>query len=357
MSPLGGFPIFAIYSNNYFLKTFIFMKLNRISLLIALSVMGLTACKNTIDVLAPYKDVSVVYGLLDQNDKVHYIRISKAFEGPGNAYTMAQQYDSLYYPVNTIKAVLIDSNTTTSRTTSVTLDTTTTIPMPAGTFSYPKQLLYYLNETLNANDYYTLVITNTKTGKTIRGTTGLLSDIAFTEPEYFTNNKNFQISFIPDNPTEIAWTTSYNARIYQLDIRFFYTEIVNNDTANKSLDWIFSPVISPTISGGVSLFYNLTGQGLCTTILNSIPINTYATRYADSLQVIFTTGSDDLNTYVQLSQPPTGINQDVPSFSDVENGVGLFTARHVQTISKSIDTQLLDTLTMETKYLPLNFQQ
>ncbi len=332
------------------------MKLNRITLFIALAAIVFSACNNTIKILAPYKDVTVVYGLLDQSDKVHYIRISKAFEGPGNAYTMAQQYDSLYYPVANISAVIEDSNTTSNKVVKTyTLTSTDTVPMPAGTFSYPKQLLYYTTASLNQNDYYTLIITNTKTGKTIRGTTGLLSDIPFLSPN-FTGTRSFPLSFIPDNPTAIEWSTTPNTRIYQMDIRFYYTEYLNGDTSAKSLDWIFAPETSPTISGGVTLLYDLTGQGLCTTILNSIPINSFVTRKADSLAIIFTAGSDDLNTYVQLSQPPTGINQDVPSFSNLENGIGLFTSRHIQTIYKNIDPILLDTLTMEAKYLPLNFQ-
>ncbi|HTA27699.1 MAG TPA: hypothetical protein VK809_07920, partial [Bacteroidia bacterium] len=191
--------------------------------------------------------------------------------------------------------------------------------------------------------------------KKIRGATGLLSDIPFLSPN-FAGTRTFLFSFTPDSPTELEWTTTPNARIYQMDIRFYYTEYLNGDTAAKSVDWIFAPEISPTIAGGITLLYDLTGQGLCNTILNTIPINTFVTRKADSIGVIFTTGSDDLNTYVQLSQPPTGINQDVPSFSDLENGIGLFTSRHVQAIYKNVDPALLDTLIIEPKFQPLNFQ-
>jgi len=339
------------------------MKLNRITLLVAISAIAYTSCDNTIKILAPYKDVTVIYGLMDQNDPTHYIRINKAFEGPGNAYTMAQQYDSIYYPVSptqVISAVLEDSNTTTNTITStIKLDTTTTVPMPAGTFSYPKQLLYYTKTKLNPADYYILVVTNNKTGKKVRGTTGLLSDLAFKSPANFANSKNLQFSFLTDHPTEIDWNTTPNARIYQMDIRFYYTEVAQstNDSALKSLDWVFAPITAPNLSGNVALNYNFTGQQFCTTILNSITINPFVTRYADSIAVIFTSGSDDLNTYVELSQPPTGINQDVPSFSDVENGIGLYTARHVQSIQKTIDGTILDTLTEEAKYIPLNFRQ
>src|SRR5580693_7557175 len=104
-----------------------------------LSILVCTSCNNDLKILAPYKDITVVYGLIDQNDTVHYIRINKAFEGIGNAYTMAMQYDSIYYPVGNISAVIEDSSpTTNSIVNTLKLDTTTTIPLSPGVFSYPK---------------------------------------------------------------------------------------------------------------------------------------------------------------------------------------------------------------------------
>ncbi|HTB32075.1 MAG TPA: hypothetical protein VK808_08625, partial [Bacteroidia bacterium] len=79
-------------------------------------------------------------------------------------------------------------------------------------------------------------------------------------------------------------------------------------------------------------------------------------RYVDSAGIMFTSGSDDFNTYIQLSQPPLGINQDVPSFSDLENGVGLFTCRHTQTNYERVGSNVIDTLVHGAAYAGLNFQ-
>jgi hypothetical protein len=334
------------------------MNFKRIPLILAVSVIACMSCNNTVKILAPYKDISVVYGLMDQNDTIHYIRINKAFEGAGNAYTMAQVYDSIYYPVSEINAVLEDSNTSTGLVTTIKLDTNTTVPLGPGTFSNPKQLLYDTKAALNPNDYYNLVVTNTKTGKKLYGSTNLLPDLYFTQPSNFASSAIFSLSFLTQYPTQISWNTAAGARIYQLDIRLYYKEVQNNVTTLKSIDWLFAPIIAANSGGNIGLSYSLNGQGLCTLLLSSLPINQYITRYIDSVGVIFTSGSDDLNTYVQLSQPPTGINQDVPSFSDIRNGIGLFTSRHVQTLNKLIgNSDLIDTLTTEARYIPLNFQK
>jgi len=331
----------------------------KFKILIALTVFSavvFNSCKNNLNVQAPYKDITVVYGLLDQNDPIHYIRINKAFEGVGNAYAMAQQFDSIYYlPTSLISAVLVDSNTTTNTVVNIPLDTTTGIPLGAGTFSYPKQILYQTNAVLNPADYYNLVITNTKTGKTVRGSTTLLQDVNFTgginshsTTLYLGNNTN---------ATGINWTSSPNGRIYQMSLLFYYDNQVGSGprVLQAPLQLVFAQQTASTISGGDNMNYNLSAQQLYALIISSIqPINGI-TRYADSLGIIFTSGTDDLNTYIQLSQPPTGINQDVPSFTDVTNAVGLYTARHIQTFYKKCDSGVLDTLTTEQRFLNLGF--
>ncbi len=56
-------------------------------------------CSNKLNLLAPYKESISVYGLLQQSDTnyTNYIRVERVFLGAGNAYTMAQNQDSVYF--------------------------------------------------------------------------------------------------------------------------------------------------------------------------------------------------------------------------------------------------------------------
>ena len=58
----------------------------------------LTGCNNEVDLLAPHQDIPVVYCILNQNDSVHYVRLEHSFAGAANAYEMAKEFDSIYYP-------------------------------------------------------------------------------------------------------------------------------------------------------------------------------------------------------------------------------------------------------------------
>ena len=340
------------------------MNLKNILAFIAFIIVVCTSCKNSLNVQAPYKDITIAYGLMDQNDAIHYIRINKGFEGNGNAYTMAMQYDSIYYPVGSITAVLKDSNPITDAiVNTITLDTTTTVPLDSGTFSYPKQLLYYTKATLNPADYYNLVLTNTKTGKITHGSTPLLQDLGFINPSNMSNpHAVFTLGSNP-YPTTIEWYSSPNARIYQMSFFFYYDNQVGTGprVLQPPLQLVFAQQTAPNLAGGAKMTYDITCQQLFNLITSSLQPENGVSRYADSIGFTFTSGTDDLNTYIQLSQPPTGINQDVPSFSDITNAVGLFTARHVQTFYKKIDPATLDSIAdpgnQEARFRILGFQE
>jgi hypothetical protein len=285
----------------------------------------LSACNNKLNIDAPYKDITVVYGLLDQNDTAHYIRINKAYLGVGNALTMAQQYDSINYPAGTLSAVIKDYDAFGDPPTTIPLGTTMNIPVVPGVFSYPNQIEYYTKAVLNPNDTFKLVITNNRTGKVITGSASLIPDVVL--------GTNGVLSWAPQMPYTISWITIPNGDIYQLTMRFFYTETNGANSTLKYVDWVFSPQTTIDNLGGIFLNYKYSGTDFLHLLHSLIPPATAGiSRTGDSLQVIFTTGSQDFLTYFNLSQPPLGINQDKPFYSDVKNGIGIFTARHTQYI-------------------------
>ena len=58
----------------------------------------LFSCNKELKVNANWKDVTVVYGLLDQTADTTFIKVTKAFLGEGNALQFAQVPDSSNYP-------------------------------------------------------------------------------------------------------------------------------------------------------------------------------------------------------------------------------------------------------------------
>src|ERR1700733_8021169 len=63
-----------------------------------LALLFTASCSTKFKIAAPYKNITVVYGFLDEGDTAHYIRIQKAFlDQNKSAVTMSQTPDSSFY--------------------------------------------------------------------------------------------------------------------------------------------------------------------------------------------------------------------------------------------------------------------
>jgi len=333
-----------------------------LSIITTLAVISLiTACNNKLNVLAPYKNITVVYGLMDQNDTAHYIRVNKAFQGSGNAYTMASQFDSVYYPANQLLVQLLCINSQGNQTGTINLTADSSIPLPAGTFPYPKQILYKTKTKLSqldnfgGNNTYELVVTNKKTNQVLTGSTQLLTDVSFSRGINAVGTP-FDIDSSVATPSSLQWASTFGARIYQLTIRFWYYQKTATASGEQYLDWVFAPETANTLQGGETMEYTYNQEGFYQLLKTTVPIIPGVYRKADSMSVIFTSGSDDFNTYIQLSQPSLGIDQDPPSFSDVKNGIGIFTARHTQIMTRQVDNQIYNNLVNNPDFTQYGFQ-
>jgi hypothetical protein len=56
-----------------------------------------SSCEEDVDLIGNFEETAVVYGLLNMKDSVHYIKINRAFIGPGNSLEIAQIPDSSYF--------------------------------------------------------------------------------------------------------------------------------------------------------------------------------------------------------------------------------------------------------------------
>ncbi|MBE0652408.1 MAG: hypothetical protein IH594_01340, partial [Bacteroidales bacterium] len=65
------------------------MKKLRLIITLLIAFLFLEQCSTDFDLNAPYKDIMVVYGLLNQNDSTHYLKINRAFLGEDDALIMA----------------------------------------------------------------------------------------------------------------------------------------------------------------------------------------------------------------------------------------------------------------------------
>ena len=300
-------------------------------LLFALTLTSLSSCNKKLEVNAEWKDVTIVYGLLDQFDTIHYVKITKAFLGPGNALDFARIYDSSNYSMPLQVSMEEYSGSLLLRT--IQLDTTSINNKDTGIFYSPYQKLFYTKAKLTPEFRYHLIIKNTLTQKVIEGNATLIGELDIEKPTIYT-----RVSFQAGRSTEVKWTSAKAGKRYQVAIQIRYAETFVDDptsTVIKSLDWLaLSNVRSLSEKGGQVMDYYISGDAFFMFMGNQLKTDSVngraVSRALRDCDYIFTVGSEDLSTYMDVTEPSMTIIQEKPAFTNIINGIGLFTARVIQ---------------------------
>jgi len=309
----------------------------------------LVQCKNDFEVNDDWKDITVVYGLLNSADSIQYVRVSKAFLGDADAFTMAQQSDSLYYKnINVTLEEWINSN----HTNTFLLEKDSLLPRDTGIFASNKNIYYKTSQQLNPNAKYKLVIW--ENAKEISSETSLIQDFTVTTIP-------MQISLYNNiSGLEIKWNTPPNARIFEATLKFRYYEITAIDTIKDSIDIVLPRQISTSIIGGENMSSLLIGTQFLSYVGNKMQQKPNVIKRVvakNCFGISFMVGTDELYTYMQVNAPSTGIVTEKPAYTNINNGIGIFTSRFLKRLpyNRMPSQQTVDALSQNSTTSNLKF--
>ena len=294
-----------------------------------------TACETDFDVNADWEETTVVFGLLDAAKDIQFIKINKAFLGDADAELMASFSDSVSYVPADLEVVLYktDFNDTIDfvvlKDTLILKDLLDVNGEP-GIFSIDNNIIYYFNSPLSdnflsSNRTYSLVIKNIKTGNIVSATTEIIKGFNF-ESGITSSNK---LSFYQDGSfpgymfKTFKWDDPPNVEIFQFNLRFHYKE----NGLEKELSW------NQTALGSNDNILTLSGEDFfhqfLATKLAALD-NDDDEREFMNIDIEMTLGNQDLKTYIAVNDPITGIVQERPQFTNINNGIGLFSSRYTK---------------------------
>lgn len=294
-------------------------------LLLASGIFLFNQCSNEVDLYADYKDITIVYGILDKSDDTSWVKITKAFTGPGNALTIAHNPDSSNYPYK-LDATLVGRVNSTDLP-PIVLDTTTIYHKLEGDsiFYYPKQLMYYTTEPLDVNAEYTLRIDNK--GEIISAVTPLIGNFTITYPF---NTMDFMFDH------EIKWGSVKNGKRYEVTTIFNYQEFLPGsyeDTLNLQLTlesiYTNSVQVSKDTEGGENMELPYVSENFFTELENKLEDIPNIERWSGLVDVVISAGSEVLHYYIEINEAAaSSVLQELPNYSNISNGTGIFAARH-----------------------------
>ena len=316
--------------------------MKKIYLLVSVFTIIFTSCDTDFDVNAEWEEVTVVYGLLDAGDemKTQQIKISKAFLGKMDALQMAQFADSINFDQGELAVKVIKVKNNGIRDT-ITLDEVPTLRND-GVFN--DSIIVYTfenNNFLNSNFEYELLIKNNITGNEVSSATNIISGFNFDMGAGFPFG--FIETWIPGNPsatkfssTVVTWGNSTDNGVqYQIELIFNYNE---NDIA-KNLIYTSSVLEETNI-------FEFEGEKFFNFLKNELVKDPLIERKFLSIDLIMTVGSENLKTYRVINEEITGIVQERPQFTNINNGIGLFSSRFTKTRKGfSIANRTIDYLT------------
>jgi hypothetical protein len=326
------------------------------------------ACETDFDTTAPYKDITIIYGLLDSKDSMQYIKINKAYLAENNVISYAAMEDSNSYPFPL--DVWVEEWLNGDSIRSYYFDTTTIYNKEPGQFYNPEQVIYRwqkpeqpfkiqyiiegLNDTigieyfwLNDQSTYKLNIRNPKTGKSISAETFIVEDFDITRPGF----ASF-IRFVeePVNPKQFSWENATNSGMYDFELRFNYRELNfgSSDTLDKYIVLVKQSIHTEPSTNELSVYYwDYNFYAACRNLIpytDPAKENQVKERYTGTVEVIVSAAETQFSLYMQVYEPSTSIVQEKPNYTNIENGLGIFSSRIQKTKAKRLHTETVDDL-------------
>jgi hypothetical protein len=337
---------------------------------LAFIVMLIQSCNEDIDMAGDFKETAVVYGLLDQADSLHYIRINRAFIGPGNSLEFAQIPDSNYF--DNIDATITELVGGQEIRQWTLRDTLIDNKETNGVFFAPQQKVYYFVtrkcqadgsqqlqsgsasnplSSLNENAIYKLNLSINGGEMIVSGETALVKDI--TSPSV--DPVAFRYDFI-ENDGSYAQNglkvNTGNSHVLNTTLEIGFYEIATGvDTNLRTFRWNLGEF---DVQPNGSKSFNMPGETFFNLVKSNCTTNSSINKRKFSyIKAIMTGGSEDLYNYMLINQPTTSLAQNKPTYTNltVNEGfrvAGIFSARYTYSVTKTYINPFNNSLRMLT---------
>ncbi len=328
---------------------------------ICCSAMMWIGCSEEVELNAPYKSTTIIFGLIDPDPNTdgvfnaldtQWVRITRTFLGEGNNNDYAMIRDSSEYKESDFVSKSVQElNTNGEVVNTFDLQATTVANKSVnGIFYGPEQTLYYFI---------------TPNGITTGATYRIVLDFANKEDVSAVTDvvRNEQINFLTpqvdgsiilaqssggnityQTTSSIKFNTAENVAAYSSVLRFYYTEFLYETT-----EWTGTPIVTQqyidfpmgTIEAtgnessitmrfsGRSFFSYLQGKIAANPLIKRV-IGTAGEASTRPFDLLVSMGNDQLNTYIEVSSPVSGIVQERPVHTNIDNGLGLWASRSVR---------------------------
>jgi hypothetical protein len=311
----------------------------------SIALLTMFSCETDIEINAPYKDITVVYGLIDPAVDTQYVRITKAFLGEGDINNLAQDANNFNYPDGELEVLVqeinANGNVVNTYSTEVTgsneiIRTVNEVIKEEGAFDNSENVLFrFIAPSISLTSTYKLIIRNAGLDKEVVSETLIVENSIVAKP-----SQQQQLSFWSGSPSTgnnltqlFNVTTGKNVGRVDGTLVFYYNEHYTNGDSPviKFVKIPMGEVIADSPLGNESLEWEMEGETFFDKIITAVPASVPNLDYreVDYIDLEFNVAGTELSTYMTVSAPSTSINQNKSTYTNITNGLGIFSSRSI----------------------------
>jgi hypothetical protein len=285
---------------------------------------GLVACDNELDLIEDWKDIPIVYGVLDPSDTAHYIRVEKAFiDAQVSGLDIAKVADSLYY--EDVEVILTRGGT--DYTLEKVDGNLEGYPREEGIFATAPNYLYKIKaDALNLTGDEELKLSIVRQGglDVVESTMRTIGEYAFLRPRPEDPEK---INLSYANHLTIRWDAAPNAVDYTVYVIAHYREKEKGAPEDTYID---KEVTWKAASGVEGRSVMLESRNFFTFLAASIEEDENVDRDFVNLEFRVLAVGEELSDYIEIGGVNLGItaSQEIPQYSNLSEGKGVFSSKY-----------------------------
>ena len=297
----------------------------KLKLLLVLALFSVLSCDNDLNLVSEYKDIPVVYGILSLPATEQYIRIEKGFIDPAiSGLDIAMNPDSLYY--EDARVSILENSTGEVFNLAKVDGSEFNLPRDPGIFATDPNYLYRTGDgefVPVAGEMYTLQIQRSNIDTLVTSSIVMIDPPRIVRPSL---TGAASLDFAYNQVTTLKWNGNDNEGLYDLFFEVHYRErniSEGGEFENKSFNWNVT-------SNYDDVQLELQGINFYGAMASNLEASDNFERRFRYLNMVLSAGGEEVREYVRIGQANSGLtsSQDIPVFSNISEGRGIFSSRH-----------------------------
>ena len=284
----------------------------------------LSSCDVEFSPNADWKEVPVVYCVLDQDDSLSWVRVERCYLTEGDIHSGASVSDSFNYPEGALQVSILAYNWG-QLVDSIPFQYTT-VDRPEGNFVSEGQPVYCAVTKNRLRDGYTYELRVRRTSDNsilARAATNLL--VKAEGSLLLKPRQGAAFGFSVTRNCPIEWRAMKNGRLYQPMVRFYYVyKYLGYDTQYVDLPCSMR-LCTPPYTSTYTIQYPR--SAFLTALKEHFAGDTNTKIYPEIFDIYIYGCNEELYAYLYSESSASGIDQSHSVYSNIEGGLGVFAAR------------------------------